>query len=132
MFTNIDNVINTEIPDPKLDPLLYDIVKIVKSTNIHSLYKNLNRNSLYVLNYSWSKWYLRLLSKDTHTTNNGYPQYRKQYSSDGSFTFEINGVKINNQWMVPYNPVLSRSFMTHINVELCNSVVYKVHKQVRK
>jgi len=46
-------------------------------------------------------------SKDTHTADDGYPQYRRRAPSDGGFSLEINGVKIDNQWVVPYNPVLS-------------------------
>jgi len=75
-----------------------------------------------MLNGSCSKRYPRPFSKDTHTADDGYPQYRRRAPSDGGFSLEINGVKIDNQWVVPYNPVLSRTFMAHINVELCNSV----------
>jgi len=119
MPSNIDSVISAEIPDPELDPLLYDIVK---STMIHGPCGHLNRNSPCMLNGSCSKRYPRPFSKDTHTADDGYPQYRRRAPSDGGFSFEINGVKIDNQWVVPYNPVLSRIFMAHINVELCNSV----------
>lgn len=119
MPSNIDSVISTEIPDPELDPLLYDIVK---STMIHGPCGHLNRNSPCMLNGSCSKRYPRPFSKDTHTADDGYPQYRRRAPSDGGFSIEINGVKIDNQWVVPYNPVLSRIFMAHINVELCNSV----------
>lgn len=31
-------------------------------------------------------------------------------------------VAIDNRWVVPYNPVLLRTFNAHINVELCSSV----------
>lgn len=42
----------------------------------------------------------------------------------------INGVNIDNRWIVPYNAILSRTFETYINVEFCNSV--KLIKYIRK
>lgn len=35
---------------------------------------------------------------------------------------EVNGNKIDNSWVVPYNPLLLKIFNAHINVEYCNSV----------
>lgn len=29
---------------------------------------------------------------------------------------------IDNSWVVPFNPVLLRTFNAHINIEYCNSV----------
>lgn len=48
--------------------------------------------------------------------------YRRQSPYKGGFTFNVNGVSIDNRWVVPYNPVLLRTFNAHINVEYCNSV----------
>jgi len=31
-------------------------------------------------------------------------------------------IEIDNKWIVPYCPLLSRIFRAHINVEYCNSV----------
>jgi len=113
------SVISVEIPDPELDPLLYDIIY---STIVHGPCGNLNRNSPYMPNGSCSERYPRPLSKNTHTADDEYLQYRRWSPSDGGFTLEINGVKIDNQWVVQYNPVLSCTFMAQINVKLCYSV----------
>ena len=52
----------------------------------------------------------------------GYPQYRRRSPADGGFTANISGVDLDNRCVMPYNPVLSRTFSAHINVEYCNSV----------
>lgn len=31
-------------------------------------------------------------------------------------------IKIDNRWIVPYSPILSKTFKAHINVESCHSM----------
>ncbi|XP_024884832.1 uncharacterized protein LOC112462965 [Temnothorax curvispinosus] len=120
IFNNmIDKVICAEIPDPVKDSLLYNIVK---ANMIHGPCGGLNRNSLCMKGGNCSKRYPRQLLKDTQTGNDGYPQYRRRSQADGGFTVKINEIELDNRWVVPYNPVLLRTFNAHINVELCNSV----------
>ncbi|GFW14726.1 uncharacterized protein TNCV_1561891 [Trichonephila clavipes] len=33
-----------------------------------------------------------------------------------------NQVEFDNEWVVPYSPLLSKTYKAHINVELCSSV----------
>lgn len=115
----IDNVISAEIPDPEQDPLLYDIVK---ASMIHGPCGSLNYNSPCMKDGSCSKRYPRPFLKDTQTGDDGYPQYRRRSPADGGNTIKINEIELDNRWVVPYNPVLSRTFNAHINVEYCNSV----------
>jgi len=115
----IDKVICAEIPDPEQDPLLHNIVK---ANMIHGPCGSLNHNSPCMKGGSCSKRYPRPLLKDTQTGGDGYPQYRRRSPADGGFTIKINRIELDNRWVVPYNPVLSRIFDAHINVELCNSV----------
>ncbi|XP_024888866.1 uncharacterized protein LOC112465530, partial [Temnothorax curvispinosus] len=120
IFNNmIDKVICAEIPDPVKDSLLYNIVK---ANMIHGPCGGLNRNSPCMKGGNCSKRYPRQLLKDTQTGNDGYPQYRRRSQADGGFTVKINEIELDNRWVVPYNPVLLRTFNAHINVELCNSV----------
>ena len=73
-----------------------------------------------------SKNYPRELRKETISDNNGFPLYRRRRREDGGqfVTVDVNSRRIamDNQWVVPYNPVLLRAFDAHINVELCSSV----------
>lgn len=116
---SIDNIICAEIPDPKVDPALHEIVT---STMIHGPCGAFNRNSPCMVDGKCSKKYPRTFLKDTQTGEDGYPKYRRRSPADGGFTKELNGHEIDNRWIVPYNPVLSRTFSAHINVEYCNSV----------
>ena len=115
----IDNAICAEIPDPEKDPLLYDIIK---ANMIHGPCGSLNINSPCMKEGRCSKRFPRLLLKDTQTGDDGYPQYRRRSPADGGFTVKIKNMDLDNRWVVPYNPVLSRTFNAHINVEYCNSV----------
>ncbi|GFV64343.1 ATP-dependent DNA helicase [Trichonephila clavipes] len=86
---SIDKVICAELPDSKLDPALYEIIRS---------------------------------TKETQTGEDGYPQFRRRSPEDAGIVTQIKGNNVDNRWVVPYNPVLSRTFNAHINVEFCNSV----------
>ncbi|XP_051791527.1 uncharacterized protein LOC127530010, partial [Erpetoichthys calabaricus] len=115
----IDEVIRAEIPDPQTDHALH---KIVKSTMIHGPCGPHNINSPCMINRICTKKYPRPFISETQTGEDGYPQYRRRAPADGGHTINIKGVDIDNRWVVPYSPVLSRFFNAHINVEFCKSV----------
>ena len=55
----------------------------------------------------------------TYAAADGYPHYRRR--NDGKFV-EKNGVYLDNRYVVPYNPYLSRKYNAHVNVEICSSI----------
>ncbi|GBP66856.1 ATP-dependent DNA helicase pif1 [Eumeta japonica] len=63
---------------------------------------------------------------ETQTGDDGYPTYRRRSPDNGGFTaiIRVKGTEmsVDNRWVVPYNPLLSRIFNAHINVEFCQSV----------
>jgi len=77
-----------------------------------------------------TKRYPRQLLRDTETGDDGYPLYRRRKPEDGGIKTKrkmkinnsIQEIDIDNKWIVPYCPLLSRLFKAHINVEYCNSV----------
>lgn len=75
-----------------------------------------------MVNGSCSKRYPWPLISDMQTGEDGYPHQRRWSPADGGITDDINGVEPDNRWVVPCNPVLSRTFLAHINIEFCNSV----------
>jgi hypothetical protein len=77
-----------------------------------------------------AKKYPRDLRQETLTGLDGYPLYRRRKPGEVGYTFNLQ-IRINNQnrefeidnkWVVPYTPLLSKMFKAHINVEYCNSV----------
>lgn len=119
----IDSVISAEIPDKTTDPILFDI--IIKNM-VHGPFGTLNRNSPCMADGKCTKRYPRTLIAETITGNDGYPQYRRRSVEDNGKSATIRmrnqDIDIDNRWIVPYCPLLSKTFKAHINVEYCNSV----------
>jgi hypothetical protein len=123
----IDSVISAELPDPQQDPRLFEIV--VKNM-IHGPCGSVNPSSSCMKDGKCTKRYPRQLLHDTQTGEDGYPLYRRRAPENGGFKAKIKikignsyqEIEIDNKWIVPYCPLLSRIFQAHINVEYCNSV----------
>ncbi len=123
----IDSVISAELLDRQQDPRLFEI--IVKNM-IHGPCGSINPSSSCVKDGKCIKIYPRQLLHDTQTGEDGYPLYRRRSPEDGGFEAKIKvkidnsnqEIEIDNKWVVPYCPLLSRIFQAHINVEYCNSV----------
>lgn len=119
----IDNIICAEIPDSIIDPELFEIVT---KNMVHGPCGALNIHSPCMIDGKCSKRYPRQLTSETITGNDGYPQYRRRSTDDNgrSITLKVrnNDVVIDNRWIVPYCPLLSKIYKAHINVEYCNSV----------
>ncbi|XP_046965797.1 uncharacterized protein LOC124534146 [Vanessa cardui] len=120
----IDNIINAEIPDPNNDQSLHDIIV---TNMIHGPCGPENPQCSCMKEGRCTKKYPRKLIKETVHNDNGYPLYRRRAPADGGLTASIklrNGsyVTVDNGWVVPYTPILSKMFNAHINVEACSSV----------
>ncbi|XP_065665574.1 uncharacterized protein LOC136086999 [Hydra vulgaris] len=113
---DISNLICAEIPDPVVNHKLYDIIK---TCMIHSPCEILNPNSPCIKDGVCSKNYPKEFNADAVAVHNGYPQYRR---CDDGLVINIKGNNVDNRWVVPYNPWLSKKYQAHINVEACMSV----------
>lgn len=93
---------------------------------VHGPCGALNPNSPCMIDGKCSKRYPRALVLDTVTGNDGYPLYRRRSIDDNGKSIVIKiknqDVEVDNRWIVPYSPLLSKVFKAHINVEYCNSV----------
>ncbi|XP_055910681.1 uncharacterized protein LOC129945044 [Eupeodes corollae] len=120
----IDKIISVEIPDPNVDPELFNIV----TTNmIHGPCGTLNMMSPCMDNGKCTKRFPKPCETDTITNMDGNPSYRRRDVDNGGQSYELrlsNGVRvdIDNRWIVPYSPLFCKTCKAHINVELCSSV----------
>lgn len=119
----IDDIISAEIPDPEIDPELHEVVK---TNMLHGPCGYHNPTSVCMTDNRCTKRYPRAFISETQTGNDGYPLYRRRSPQDNGKTFiaQLRGANIvvDNTWIVPYSPILSKTFKTHINVEYCSSV----------
>jgi hypothetical protein len=72
--------------------------------------------------------------EETIVREDGYPLYRRRPGR--TFKKNIRGreVELDNRWIVPYNPYLTKRYKAHINVEVCGSVkaIKYIHKYIYK
>ena len=66
-----------------------------------------------------TKGYPKDFLSQTSTPADGYPQYRRR---DDGRTIRLGTFQVDNTWVVPYNPWLSKKFNAHINLEACMTV----------
>ncbi|KAG8235757.1 hypothetical protein J437_LFUL015378 [Ladona fulva] len=105
--TQIDEVISAELPNEEDDRLLF---KIICKNMIHG-------------------------PCETQTGNDGYPLYRSRKPGQERHTASIKTkldsqykqVEVDNRWVVPYTPLLSKMFEAHITAEYCNSKMDRVY-----
>lgn len=123
MPTQIDDVISAELPNPTADPVLFESIR---KHMIHGPCGELNSNSPCMKEGKCTKRYPREMIQETQTGGDGYPLYRRRKVNNGGYTTTIKmrnlDVDVDNRWIVPYSPLLSKMFDAHINVEYCNSV----------
>ena len=127
---DIDTLISAEIPDKETQPELYSIIK---SSMVHGPCGTLNKNSPCMIDGECSKDYPKDFQSITSLAVNGYPIYKRE---DNGRTIQVGKHDIDNRWIVPYNPYLSKKYKAHINLEACTSIksvkylfkyVYKGH-----
>ena len=121
----IDKLISAEIPDAAVDPLLFSIIK---KNMIHGPCGGLNPDSVCMSDKKCTKNYPKAFVAETHTGQDGYPSYRRRKPEDGGNQFKLTIAKnkktvmVDNRWVVPYCPLLSKTFEAHINVEFCHHI----------
>jgi len=69
-------------------------------------------------NNKCSKFFPKGTQPNTIVGEDGFVQYRRR--PDIGHFVERYGVKLDNEWVVPYNMTLLKRFRAHINAEWCN------------
>jgi hypothetical protein len=127
----IDEMVCAELPDRSWDPN-GELTDIVKSAMIHGPCGELDRGAPCLDGNGCTKRYPRAFCEETSVGEDGYPLYRRRDHPHTAFDKVVNGrtVRMDNRWVVPYNPYLTRRYKCHINVEVCSSI--KVIKYLYK
>ncbi|GBM54045.1 hypothetical protein AVEN_220606-1 [Araneus ventricosus] len=97
---------------------------------IHGPCGTLNPNSPCMREGVCTKQYPKEFREKTEENINGYPMYQRKYTE----SVRVGRHDLNNRWVVPYNPWLSKKFNAPINVEVCASIksVKYLYKYVYK
>lgn len=119
---DVDKIVCAKVPDPDKQPRLYNTVK---SSMIHGPCGKFNGKSPCMESGVCSKGYPREYCNQSVINVEGYPSYRRRnnqrfidiHRRDGSLKY-----RVNNQWIVPYNPYLLQKYNCHINVEVCSTI----------
>jgi len=124
-----DRYISNEIPDKDKYHVLHNLV--IKHM-LHGPCGALNRKCPCMINGECRFHYPWQFNPETQGKDS-YPLYRRR---DDGQRVKIRGAKLDNRWVVPYNPSLLMRCNYHINVEACSSIkackylfkyVYKGH-----
>ncbi|XP_065675723.1 uncharacterized protein LOC136091931 [Hydra vulgaris] len=113
---DINNLLCAENQDPIVNRELYDIII---TCMIYGPCGILNPNSPCIKDKVCSKNYPNEFNAYKVAIHNGYLQYRRR---DDGLVINIKGNNVDNRWVVPYNPWLSKKYQAHINVKSCMSV----------
>ncbi|XP_047132536.1 uncharacterized protein LOC124811235 [Hydra vulgaris] len=93
---DINNLISAEIPDPIVNPDLYDVVK---TCMIHGPCGILNPNSSCMKNGVYSKNYPKEFNTNTVAVHNGYPRYRRR---DNGLVINVKGNNVKGSRLCIY------------------------------
>jgi ATP-dependent DNA helicase PIF1 len=115
---HIDECISAELPDPNVDPTLFQI----KQNMIHTCSP---QRCGPMSNGKCKKRFPRDLADQTVWNEDGYPIYQRRNNGRTATVGPPNAQRIvDNRSVVPYNPYLSKRYKAHINVEVCSFVDY--------
>jgi hypothetical protein len=120
---HFDRICCAEIPDKVKCPELYEIIT---KYNVHTPCEKHNPFGIKCPCLGddglCSKDFPKLFSDHTKASEDGYPQLRRRRGFSAPYKYRNQQYTITNEWIVSYNPYLSKKYNCHINVQLCNSI----------
>ncbi|KAG5553887.1 hypothetical protein RHGRI_011678 [Rhododendron griersonianum] len=124
----IDEVICAEIPNEVNDPLAFETTMRYM---IHGPCGDGNLFAPRMVNGKCSKHYPKKFSEQTTVDENGFVIYRQRNFGK---KYIVNGVEIDNRWVIPYNRDLIVKYNAHINLERCvhTKLIKYLYKYVHK
>ena len=115
--SQIDKLISAEIPNPKEDPLGYNIVAEFMMHGPCGLAKT---NAQCMKNSICSKKFPKQIRNETIIEENGIINYKRRNTN---YYVEKENIKLDNRFVVLYNIELCLKFCAHINTEICSQSV---------
>ena len=109
---DIDAYVSAEIPEKEDNPLLYQTVT-KKMMHGPCEKKPCFKDG------KCSKHFPKSFTHETKMSFDGYAEYRRR--NDGRFVYR-SGKRLDNRFVVPFNPTLCLLFDAHINLEVCVTV----------
>lgn len=91
--------------------------KAVENYMMHRPCGEANHRSPCMVDRKCSKHFPKMFCQETTVDEEGYPVYKRR---DDGRTVEVDGVTLDNRYVVPYNRNLIVKYQAHINVEWCN------------
>ncbi|XP_022019810.1 uncharacterized protein LOC110919870 [Helianthus annuus] len=113
---HIDKYISAELPSELDDPMAFDVVR---KQMMHGPCGTLNPSSSCMHNGICGKGYPKTYCDQTFIRNDGWPCYKRPNNSR-VVKVGSQDIKLDNQFVVPYNRDLLVKYGCHINVEWCN------------
>lgn len=160
---DIDSVVTAELPDPGASPTHKTLYDLVRKHMMHGPCGDVNpkcpcmKDSADKKSKVCSKLFPKSFQEETVHEVNGYPLYRYvwrlpnlfasisdllctpgKYSNNrrrnNGLTASVGKHKLDNRWVVAYNPALLLRYNCHMNVEVCTSIrsIKYLHKYVYK
>ncbi|XP_048502683.2 uncharacterized protein LOC104896527 [Beta vulgaris subsp. vulgaris] len=126
-----DIIVRAEIPDEQREPELYK--KVLKHM-IHGPCGVHNRDSPCMKQGGCKKGFPKSFTNATMQGNDSYPLYRRREDRPPVPLRQNSRIKVDNRWVVPYNPFLLLKYDCHVNLEICSSIkcVKYLYKYIHK
>ncbi|XP_014678517.1 PREDICTED: uncharacterized protein LOC106818313 [Priapulus caudatus] len=129
---DVDKVVCAELPP---DPLSFEegslqrqqtqrLQNIILQCMLHGPCGSQYANAPCMKNGMCDKGYRKAFNKETDwNTHETYPTYRRRSPQQGGRQIFYKNRKVDNSWVVPYNPYTSTRYNAHINCEACCSAL---------
>ncbi|XP_071724388.1 uncharacterized protein [Rutidosis leptorrhynchoides] len=112
-----DHTVSAEIPNAGTEPHLH---KMVTKHMLHGPCGDKNPYNVCMKKEGKCKnSFPKPFSNETIQTSDAYPIYRRR---NNGVTVNVRGARLDNSWVVPYNPYLLAKYDCHINVEICSTI----------
>lgn len=114
----INRVISAELPDSNTQPILFSLVQ---KFMIHGPCGQFNTKRKCMSNEkkACDCHYPKKFCEETKVKTESYSDYKRPNNKRIVYKYDMNRqvVRLDNRWVVPYNPYLLMKYQCHINVE---------------